>query len=373
MKTKMQVQLLDLKIQYESLAKEILSAVEGVLKDANYIMGKQVEELEKKTCEYLGCKNAIAIASGTDALLLSLRAAGVGYGDEVITTTYTFFATAGAIVNVGARPVFVDIIPGTFNIDPKKIEAVVTKKTKAIIPVHLFGQSAEMDPIMAIAKKHNLKVIEDACQSIGTKYKNVYVGNIGDTGCFSFFPSKNLGCAGDGGMVSANNQEMADKVKILRVHGGEKKYYHRIVGTNSRLDTIQAAILLVKFKYLDKWSKLRGEHGERYNSELKGVGDIVTPSKIADSNHVYNQYTIRTKKRDALQEFLKENGIGSAVYYPMPLHMQECFKNLGYKEGDFPEAEKAAKESVSIPVYPELTDEQQEYVIDKIKEFFTKC
>jgi dTDP-4-amino-4,6-dideoxygalactose transaminase len=372
METKMQVQLLDLKVQYESLAKEILPAVEKVLKDANYIMGKQVEELEKKMCEYLGCKNAIAIASGTDALLLSLRAAGVGYGDEVVTTPYTFFATAGAIVNVGAKPVFVDIVPGTCNINPAKIEAVITKKTKAIIPVHLFGQSADMDPIMAIAKRHNLKVIEDACQSIGTKYKNVYVGNIGDTGCFSFFPSKNLGCAGDGGMVSANNQEMADKVRILRVHGGEKKYYHRIVGTNSRLDTIQAAILLVKIKYLDNWSNLRQEHADRYNKELKGIGDVRLPEKIAESNHVYNQYTIRTKKRDQLQEFFKENGIGNAVYYPLPLHLQDCFKNLGYKEGDFPESESAAKETVSIPVYPELTDEQQDYVIEKIREFYKK-
>lgn len=363
----MKVPLLDLKIQYNNLSKEILPAVEDVLKEANYIMGRQVEELEQKICEYLGCKYAIAVASGTDALLLSLRAVGVGYGDEVITVPYTFFATSGAIVNMGAKPVFVDILPDTYNINPEAIKKVITKRTKAIIPVHLFGQSADMDPIMDVARRYNLKVIEDACQSIGARYKGKPVGTIGDTGCFSFFPSKNLACFGDGGMVVTNDPEIANKVRMLRVHGSEKKYYHRMIGTNSRLDTIQAAILLIKLKYLDKWTGLRQKHAERYDKELSKMG-ISTPFRIWYSTHVYNQYIIRVRDRDRLMYFLNENGIGTAIYYPLPLHMQECFEYLGYREGDFPQAESASKQTLAIPIYPELTDEQQGYVIEKIKE-----
>jgi dTDP-4-amino-4,6-dideoxygalactose transaminase len=362
----MNVPFLDLKRQYASIKEELDQAVFSVLSHAKFIMGPEMKTFEEKVAEYCGAKLAVGVASGTDALLLSLRACGVKPGDEVITTGFSFFATAGVITRLGAIPVYVDIDPETYNIAPDKIEEKIAPKTKVIMPVHLFGQCADMDPIMEIAKKHNLKVVEDAAQAIGSEYRGKKAGNLSDFGCFSFFPSKNLGAAGDGGMVVTNDPVMADLVRILRVHGAKPKYYHSIVGYNSRLDTLQAAILSVKLKYLDGWTQKRREHADVYNAAFKGL-DIVTPKEENFNYHIYNQYTIAVKKRDRLREVLKENQIGHDVYYPVPLHLQECYKSLRYKEGDLPVTEKKAGEVVSIPVYPELTGEEQNFVIETIR------
>jgi len=345
----MEVPLLDLREQFRQYKEEFIEAILHVGENARFILGKEVQELEEKVSQFLGCRYAVGVASGTDALLLSLRALGIKQGDEVITTPYTFFATAGAIVNVGGRPVFVDINPETYNLDPDICEDAVTERTKAIIPVHLFGQSCDMDPIMEIAKQHNLAVMEDACQSIGCSYKGKMVGTIGNAGCFSFFPSKNLGGFGDGGMVTTDDEMLYTRVKMLRVHGAERKYYHKMVGTNSRLDTIQAAVLLIKLKYLKEWIDLRQKHAEVYYEELNNVGDIILPWKAPYSTHVYNQFIIQTVFRDRLMEFLKKKGIGTAIYYPLPLHLQECFRDLGYKEGDFPVAEGAFQGRIISP------------------------
>ena len=367
----MKVPFLDLKRQYGAIKKEMDEAVFSVLSNTQFILGPEVKSLEEKIASYCGTKFAIGVASGTDALLLSLRAGGVKSGDEVVTTGFSFFASAGVISRLGANPVFVDIDPETYNINPDQIEKKITPKTKAIMPVHLFGQCADMDPIIEVARKHNLKVIEDAAQAIGAEYKGKKAGAIGDFGCFSFFPSKNLGGAGDGGMVTANDPEMAEVVRVLRVHGSKPKYYHSTIGYNSRLDTLQAAILSVKLKYLDDWTKKRREHAEAYNSAFKDL-DMITPKEESFNYHIYNQYTIAVKNRDELRNYLKEKQIGHDTYYPVPLHLQECYKFLGYKKGDLPISEKKAEEVVSIPIYPELTEEEQEYVISTIKGFVTR-
>jgi len=379
------MQFLDLKAQYKSIKKEIDSAIKRVLESGYFIGGKEVENFEKSVAKFCGVKYAIGLNSGTDALFLSLKALEIGLKDEVITTPFTFVATAEVIANLGAlnqnkfgtgqaKPVFVDIDSQTFNIDASKIEKAITKKTKAIIPVHLFGQMADMDEIMRIAKKYKLKVIEDTAQAIGAKYKGKVAGAIGDLGCFSFFPSKNLGAYGDGGMVVTNNKKLADKIRLLRNHGSslKKKYLNLILGTNSRLDSLQAAILRVKLKYLAKWSKERARKAGYYNKDLKGVGDIIIPKIEIDRNHIFHQYTIRTNLRDKLQQYLKEQGIPTMIYYPLPLHLQPAFKYLGYKNGDFPESEKAAREVISLPIYPELEKKKQDFIINKIKRFYEK-
>ena len=361
----MKVPMLDLNAQYEPMKDKVLQAMKDVFDSKRFINGPQIKELEEKLADYCHCKHAIGVTSGTDALLISLMALDIGEGDEVITTPFTFFATAGSIFRVGAKPVFVDIDPKTYNIDPDLIEQKITDKTKAIMPVHIFGQCAEMDKINEIAKKHDLVVIEDAAQAIGSEYKGRRAGSLGDVGCFSFFPSKNLGCCGDGGLVTTNNDELAEKIRILRQHGSKPKYYHKIIGGNFRLDTMQAAVLLEKFPYLEEWHKGRQKNAEYYNEHLKDVVD--TPFVESYNIMIYNQYTIRTPLRDELQDKLNEANIGNAIYYPVPLHLQECFAYLGYRGGDLPESEKAAKEVVSIPIYPELTDEQMDYVIRVIK------
>jgi len=378
----MKVPLLDLKAQYLSIKDEIKAAIEEVLESQRFILGPKVEELERKIAEYTGTKYAVGVSSGTDALLVSLMAMEIKPGDEVITTPFTFFSTAGAITRLKAKPVFVDIDPVTYNIDPNKIEASITKKTRGIIPVHLFGQCADMDPIMEIARKYNLFVIEDAAQSIGAEYKGRKAGSIGDIGIFSFFPSKNLGGYGDGGMVVTNNEDLYQRIKILRVHGASPKYYHKVIGGNFRLDAFQAAILLVKLEYLEEWSRKRRKNAEYYNQRFKELGlvekgFIQTPVAVykngGDRNyHIYNQYTIRVKDRDRLKKFLKENGIGTEIYYPLPLHLQECFKYLGYRRGTLNETEEATDSVLSIPIYPELTKAQKEYVLKYINNFYKK-
>jgi dTDP-4-amino-4,6-dideoxygalactose transaminase len=362
----MQVPLLDLKRQYNAIKKELDQAVLSVMADTKFIMGPEVNTFEEKAAEYCGAKFAIGVASGTDAILLALRACGIESGDEVITTPFTFFATASTITRLGAIPVFIDIDPDTYNIEPEQIEKKITPKTKVIMPVHLYGQCADMDPIDRIAKKHNLKVVEDAAQAIGSKYKGKKAGTLGDFACFSFFPSKNLGAAGDAGMVTTDDPDMADLIRILRVHGAQPKYFHSIVGYNSRLDTIQAAILSVKLKYLDSWTAKRREHAAAYNAAFKGF-DIITPMEEDFNYHIYHQYTIAVKNREKLSEALKENQIGHDIYYPVPLHLQKCFQFLGYTEGDLPIAERKAKDVISLPIYTELTDEEQNFVIETAK------
>jgi dTDP-4-amino-4,6-dideoxygalactose transaminase/predicted nucleic acid-binding protein len=363
-----QVPLLDLKEGYQNLAEEIDNAVLSVVASAQYILGPTVEEFEKQIAEYCNAEHAVGVASGSDALLISLMSLNVGAGDEVITTPYTFFATAGSISRLGAKPVFVDIDPKTYNINPDLIEEKVTDKTKAIIPVHLYGQCAEMEPILEIAKEHNLYIIEDAAQAIGAKYKGQQAGSMGDLGCLSFYPTKNLGGYGDGGMVITNNAELAEKIRVLRVHGAKPKYYHSLIGLNSRLDALQAAVLSVKLKYLDEWSKARRQNAENYN-HLFANTNVVTPYVEPHNYHIYNQYIIRIGKRNELQAFLKERNIGTEIYYPVSLHLQKCYTDLGYREGDLPESEKAAQETLALPIYSELTKEQQTVVVDTIKEF----
>lgn len=375
----MKIPLLDLKAQYKKLELEINNAIKEVMENTRFIMGKEVKDFEKDIEDYIGCKYAISCASGSDALLLSLMAMDIGEGDEVITTPYTFFATAGAITRLGAKPVFVDIKEEDCNIDEDLIEGAITDKTKAIIPVHLYGKCANMQRILQIAQKYNLYVIEDACQSIGANYKFsteeiLQAGNIGHTGCFSFFPSKNLGAYGDAGMITTNDSEIAEKLKVLRVHGSKPKYFHKVIGINSRMDTIQAAILKVKLNYLKEWTESRIEKAKIYDKLIKKYNLDQKlkyyPFYEYDKQHIYHQFVIQTDKRDELLEYLKTNEIGCAIYYPLSLHIQECFNYLGYKVGDMPVAEKKAKSSLALPIYPELTDEQQNYIIMKIKDFF---
>jgi dTDP-4-amino-4,6-dideoxygalactose transaminase len=378
------VPLLDLKRRYNLMKEEIDKYIKRVLNSQHFILGEEVGLLETEISKYCNTKHAVAVASGTDALLLSLRNLGIGRGDFVITTPFTFFATAGAIHNIGATPVFVDIKPDTYNIDPEKFEELLDEKTfhtkrlkietskiKAIIPVHLYGQMADMEPIIDIANKYNLDVIEDACQAIGAEYKSKKAGSMGSVGCFSFFPTKNLGAYGDGGIITTNREDLGVGLKNLRVHGSEKDYHHLYVGYNSRLDTIQAAVLLAELPYLDKWNKKRGGNAQLYSDLLKKIGNIQCPYVATLRKHTFHQYTVRVKnnKRNELMSFLKQKGIGSKIYYPLPLHLQECFNNLGYKKGDFPISEAAAEEVLSLPIFPELTKEEIKYVCDSIKSF----
>jgi dTDP-4-amino-4,6-dideoxygalactose transaminase len=365
----MNIPFLDLKAQYATIKDQILAQVTEVLDSQVCIGGPKIKELEERIAAVSNCRFAVGVSSGTDAILNSLMSLGIGPGDEVVTTPFTFFATVGCIVRAGAKPVFVDIDPKTFNLDPNQIESVLTNRTKAIIPVHLFGQMAEMDPIVAIAEKHNLAVIEDAAQSIASTYKHKKAGSIGTCGTFSFFPAKNLGGIGDGGMVVTNDEELFDMLMLMRDHGSKPKYFHKYVGGNFRLDPIQAAALLVKLPLLDSWSAARRRHAEYYDEKFAG-SDIVTPYIHPDCVSVYNQYVIRVPRRDELFEYLQNNQIGCAIYYPLPLHMQECFSTLKYLEGDFPESEKAAREVIALPVYPELTEAMQDYVAETVLSFY---
>jgi len=371
MSAAMQVPLLDLKAQYRTIRDEIRAAVDRVMESQYFINGPEVKQLEEAVATYSSCKTAVGVASGTDALLASLMALGIGPGDEVITTPFTFFATVGSIWRTGAKPVFVDIESDTCNIDPSRIAQAISPRTKAIMPVHLYGQCAEMDAILELAKKYRLYIIEDAAQSIGSSYKGRKACSMGTMGCLSFFPSKNLGGIGDGGMILTNNEELADKIVMLRDHGMRPKYYYKYIGGNFRLDTLQAAELLVKLKHLDAWSEKRRQNAQLYHELFKNCDSVVTPLIRPYNISVFNQYVIRVKsRRDALMQFLRDNGIGTDIYYPLCLHEQECFKPLGHKPGDFPESEKAAREVLALPIYPELTEEQIRYVAGKVIEFF---
>ena len=370
----MQVPSFGLTRQNSKLRDELMAAIGEVVDSGQFILGDSVERLEEAITEICGVKHAIAVANGSDALYLALMAADVGPGDEVITTPFTFFATAGAIVRVGAKPVFCDIDPKTYNIDPTRIEGMVTARTKAILPVHLYGQSADMDPINEIAGRHRLTVIEDAAQAIGAKYKGRPVGSLGDMACISFFPTKNLGAFGDAGMVVTKNDALAERLRKLRVHGSKKKYYHELLGINSRLDALQAAILNVKVKYLRGWIEARRTLAEVYDRGFALVKDVATYPEVAQGMyHVYHQYTIRLPNRDAVQEELRSRGVGSTVYYPLPLHLQPVFQNLGYKLGDFPESERAAEEVLSLPMFPELETCEQEYVVEQLCDILRSC
>jgi len=373
------MKFIDLPAQYKNLRKEINSALFQTLKEGDFILGKCVKTLEERIADLVETKFAVGLNSGTDALFLSLKALGIGRGDEVITTPFSFISTAEVIVTTGAKPVFVDINPETYNIDVNKIKKAITKKTKAILPVHLYGQMADMSAIMKIARKYRLFVIEDAAQAIGasqkiknqkSKFKIRMAGSIGIAGCFSFFPTKNLGAFGDAGMITTDSEKLAEKLKMLRNHGSKKKYYHEFLGVSSRLDEIQAGIILAKLPHLKKWNRKRQEIASFYDKNLRGVGDIIAPSIVKNNVHIYHQYTIRTKYRDALIGYLKNKNILTAIHYPIPLHLQPALKYLGYKKGDFPKAEKAAKEVLSLPLYPELSPQSQKFIIKTIKKFF---
>lgn len=357
---------LDLKAQYASIREEVLTAVNAVLDSQHFILGPQVQGLEKEVPAYLKCGFGVGVASGTDALILALRACGIGPGDEVICPPFTYIATADSVSLLGATPVFVDIEPKTFTMDARKIEERITPRTKAIIPVHLYGQAADMDPILEIARRRNLRIIEDNAQAIGSTYKEKYVATIGDIGCLSFFPSKNLGACGDGGMIVTNSENSAKRLRSLRAHGSVKKYYSEEQGWNSRLDEIQAAILRVKLRHLDSWSEGRRAHAARYDVLLKTIPGVVTPVVADWGTHVFHQYTIRIPRRDHVQKVLAERGIASTVYYPWPIHLQPLYKALGYKQGDFPQTERACEEALSLPIYPELTEPQMNRVADAI-------
>ena len=357
----MKVPLLDLKAQHFSIRDEVLAAVSEVLDSQVCILGPKVEELEKRVAALSGCSYGVGVSSGTDALLAALMALEIGAGDEVITPAFTFFATAGCVSRTGATPVFVDIDPRTYNIDVAQIERAITPRTKAIIPVHLFGQMCDMDPIMEIAGRHNLFVIEDAAQAISATYKGRKAGSIGTVGCLSFYPTKNLGGAGDGGMLVTNDADLHERLLVMRNHGAKPKYYHHVIGGNFRLDPLQAAVLLVKLPHLDDWSEARRRNAGLYNRALAG-SPIGLPWISPDTVSIFNQYVIRTSGRDDLLTYLQTNEIGTEIYYPVPLHLQECFAQLGYKEGDLPESERAAREVLALPIYPELTQEQVVFV-----------
>jgi dTDP-4-amino-4,6-dideoxygalactose transaminase len=365
---------LDLRLQYASIRHEIDAAVARVLESQHFILGPEVKLFEDESAAYLGAKFAVGCASGTDALILPLLAAEIGRGHEVITPTFTFVASAGSIAYVGATPVFVDIDPVSFNIDLAKIEAAITPRTRAIMPVHLFGLPADMGPILAIAKRHNLLVIEDAAQAIGSKYDGRFTGTIGDFGCFSFFPSKNLGAAGDGGLITTNAAAAAERLQMLRGHGSKQRYYHEIVGTNSRLDALQAAILRVKLPHLDQWAAGRADRAVRYRRLFleHGLDKYISapPVPPAKFHHVYNQFTIRAQRRDEFRDSLTQFGIPSEIYYPLCLHLQKAFAYLGHKPGEFPISEQASREVLSLPIFPELTDAQQDQVVSAIAHFY---
>jgi dTDP-4-amino-4,6-dideoxygalactose transaminase len=371
----MMIPILDLSVQHEQLADEIGAAVAKVLRSQKFILGPEVRELEQDLAPYCQCSEAVGCASGSDALLLALMACDIGPGDEVITTPFSFFATVASISRLGAKAVFVDIDNSTFNIDTTRIESAITNRTKAIMPVHLFGQCAEMDRINELAGQSNIRVIEDAAQAIGAEYRGKRAGSLGAVACFSFYPSKNLGGAGDGGLLTTNDGKLADTLRILRAHGAKKKYYHDRVGINSRLDSLQAAILRVKFRYLDQWAAARRLNAHRYRELFHEAGlvsseEIRLPAESDGSFHVYNQFVIRARDRDGLRGWLSNRGVGTEIYYPLPLHLQDCFKDLGYERGDFPESERAAEEALAIPVYPELGATAQAYVVETINSFY---
>jgi len=373
----MKVPLLDLKEQFKTMKHEIMQEIEEICDSQYFILGPKVEKFEKEVAEYCQSKYAVGVSSGSDALIIALMTEGIGYGDEVITTPFTFFATAGAIARVGATPVFVDIEEDTFNINPELIESKITSRTKAVIPVHLYGQCADMDSILKIAKKHNLIVIEDGAQAIGSEYKNKRSGSMGDYGCFSFFPSKNLGAFGDGGAVTTNDPEKYELLKIFRNHGANPKYYHKYIGGNFRLDAIQAAILSVKLKFLDSWSEARQKNAQEYITlfEKSGISDKISLPSEADytTRHIFNQFCIVLKEtsRDELKAHLLNAGIGVDVYYPVPLHLQECFQSLGYSKGDFPISENRASNIIALPIFPESSFEQRKFVVSTISEFIS--
>jgi len=372
------IPLMNLHAQYRELREEIRAAIDRLLEEQHFILGPPVESFEKQAAGYFGLPEAIGLASGSDALYLSLKAYGVGPGDEVVTTPFTFFATAGAIARSGARPLFVDIDPRTFNLDPERLSVCLEEKgrrapakMKAVIPVHLFGHPAEMSAILSLAREHGMKVIEDACQAIGATYRGKKAGTIGDCGCFSFFPSKNLGGYGDGGLLVTGDPDFAGLVRRLRVHGSDRKYHHVELGINSRLDALQAAVLAVKLPHLDRWNAARRERARCYQRLLSGIPDLTLPPHPEEEiDPVFHLYVIRSRRRDELASFLQGRGISTGVYYPVPLHLQPCFRGLGYREGDFPEAEKAAREVLALPLFPELREEEQELVSRSIAEFF---
>jgi dTDP-4-amino-4,6-dideoxygalactose transaminase len=367
------IPLLDLKAQYQAIRKDVLAAIETVCDEQGFILGPRVMELERSLATYVGATHAIGVASGSDALLLSLMAVGVKDGDEVVTVPFTFFATAGAVSRLGAKPVFIDVCADTFNMDPTKIEQAITPRTKAIIPVHLFGQCAEMETINAVAKRHGLAVIEDACQAIGATRHAVMAGAMGETGCFSFFPSKNLGGFGDGGLITTNDEALSDAMSMLRVHGSKVRYLHESIGINSRLDALQAAVLQVKLKHLDRWADGRRRNAARYGQlfkEAKLTDHVTLPFTAKGNVHVFNQFTLRVKKRDELRVYLTDKGIGTEIYYPIPMHLQTCYRELGYQKGSFPISEQAAEDVLSLPIYAELTDAQLTYVTDMVAAFY---
>ena len=370
----MKVPLVELVRQYKEISVDIDAGIKAVLGKGVFILGENVAKFEEETANYCGTKYAVAVANGTDALELSLKALGIGEGDEVITAPFTFIATTEAICVNGATPVLVDIENDTYNIDPSLIEAKITKKTKAMIPVHLFGHPCDIDSVMTIAKRHNLKVIEDCAQAIGAEFNSKRVGGFGDIGCFSFFPSKNLGCYGDGGMVITDDKTLADKIRMLRVHGQSDKYRHEVEGRNSRLDELQAAILRVKIKHLDRWNDARRRNAQLYNSFFKDLGlnsRLKTPTERQRCRHVYNIYNIRTKNRDGLRDFLTSKQVSTAVYYPIPLHLQKVYDSLGYKKGDFPNSESASLEVLALPIFPELKEEEIKFVASSISDFLS--
>lgn len=379
----MRVPLLDLKGQYQTIKTEVLSKIVEICESQQFILGPEVEHLEKTAAAYCKAEYAVGVSSGTDALLIALMAAGIGPGDRVLTSPYTFFATAGAIARVGGRPVFADIDPDTYNLCPSCARRVLEnmpasdrKTIKAIIPVHLYGQCADMDGILSLAKAYGLTVIEDAAQAIGALFNNRPAGAMGDFGCFSFFPSKNLGAFGDGGLVTTNSSEHYERLKILRVHGADPKYYHRFIGGNFRLDALQAAVVAIKLKYLDAWTRKRAENAQIYRSLFReaALDGVVKLPVARESGHIYNQFVIGVPgKRDALKQFLTDGGIGVEIYYPLPLHLQACFSYLGYRRGDFPVSETAADETLALPIYPELTLAHLQAVVDRIKAFFLRA
>ena len=384
------VPLLDLKAQFAQIRAEVMPAIEQVCASQHFILGAHVHALEEEIAHYCGASAGIGVSSGTDALLLALMALGIGVGDEVITSPFTFFATAGTIARAGARPVFCDIDPLTFNLSPAAVQAFIDERcvrqgsqlvnratggrVKALMPVHLYGQSADMDPLMAIARQHGLKVIEDAAQAIGTAYTNGQrVGTFGDVGCFSFFPSKNLGAFGDAGLCTTNDAELAESMRVLRVHGGKPKYFHAVIGGNFRIDELQAAVLRVKLKYLDGWTQGRQRNAAYYDSAFADAAlgqNLRTPRVIEGGRHIFNQYVVRVQRRDALKQRLAERGIGTEIYYPVPLHLQACFAYLNYRAGDFPHSELAAQETLALPIYPELEQAQLAHVVGTIAEFY---
>jgi dTDP-4-amino-4,6-dideoxygalactose transaminase len=365
----MKIPFFDLKRQYDFIEKEVNEKLIEVLRSTHFILGEELEKFENEFAKYCGVEYGVGVASGTDALILSLKALNIGEGSEIITVPNTFTATVDAIARAGAKPVFVDINPETYNIDVNKIEGKITSRTKAIIPVHLYGQPADMEPILKIAKKYNLFVVEDACQSHGAEYNGSKTGSLADLGCFSFYPSKNLGAYGDGGMVVTKNKDLANIIRMMRNYGQSKKYFHDFVGFNSRLDEIQAAVLRIKLKFLDEWNQKRRNIAKKYNELLKGE-NIILPIEKEFSKHVYHLYVIRCNKRDKLQEFLSLNGISTGLHYPKPIHLQKAYIYLGYKEGDLPISEKYANEVLSLPMFPEMREEEVVYVCDTIRRFF---